>query len=276
MTAVCKGAHEAQMKPHSRCARQHEAAMKTAGPSRQNAGTPLLESPAIDALARTMSNILLVEDDLPLGNSLQRVLTLAGHHVVWLRNGSDARRFLGDMDFALLLLDIGLPDELGLDVLAWFRQLGRQTPVMLLTARDSVGERVQGLDAGADDYLGKPFAMEELLSRVRALLRRQSGQASNVWQLGPLSIDTARRRVLLNAQEVTLSAREYDILLALAAEPGRVLTRAQIEARHQLSDTLDSNATDVHVYKLRKKLGNEWISTVRGVGYVLELAGAGT
>jgi len=223
-----------------------------------------------------MSNILLVEDDLPLGNSLQRVLTLAGHHVVWLRNGSDARRFLGDMDFALLLLDIGLPDELGLDVLAWFRQLGRQTPVMLLTARDSVGERVQGLDAGADDYLGKPFAMEELLSRVRALLRRQSGQASNVWQLGPLSIDTARRRVLLNAQEVALSAREYDILLALAAEPGRVLTRAQIEARHQLSDTLDSNATDVHVYKLRKKLGNEWISTVRGVGYVLELAGAGT
>ncbi|PND36102.1 DNA-binding response regulator [Paucibacter aquatile] len=218
-----------------------------------------------------MANILLVEDDLPLGNSLQRVLTVAGHHVVWLRNGGDARRFLGDMEFSLLLLDIGLPDELGLDVLAWFRQLGRQTPVMLLTARDSVGERVLGLDAGADDYLGKPFAMEELLSRVRALLRRHSGQVSNTWQLGPLSIDTARRRVQLSGQEVALSAREYDILLALAAEPGRVLTRAQIEARHQLSDTLDSNATDVHVYKLRKKLGNEWIGTVRGVGYVLDL-----
>ncbi|MCZ8072729.1 MAG: response regulator, partial [Paucibacter sp.] len=159
-----------------------------------------------------MANILLVEDDLPLGTSLQRVLTVAGHHVVWLRNGGDARRFLGDMEFSLLLLDIGLPDELGLDVLAWFRQLGRQTPVMLLTARDSVGERVQGLDAGADDYLGKPFAMEELLSRVRALLRRHSGQVSNTWQLGPLSIDTARRRVQLSGQEVALSAREYEIL----------------------------------------------------------------
>lgn len=221
-----------------------------------------------------MVNILLVEDDLPLGNSLQRVLSMAGHAVLWLRNGREARRFLGEAEFALLLLDIGLPDESGLELLAWFRQLGRQTPVMLLTARDSVGERVLGLDSGADDYLGKPFAMEELLSRVRALLRRHSGQARNTWQLGPLSLDTARRRVLLSGQEVSLSAREYDILLALASEPGRVLTRAQIEARHQLADTLDSNATDVHVYKLRKKLGNGLIGTVRGVGYVLDLPGA--
>lgn len=221
-----------------------------------------------------MPNILLVEDDIPLGTSLQRVLTMAGYQVVWLRNGSDARRFLIDADYALLLLDIGLPDELGLDLLAWFRKLGRSTPVMMITARDSVGERVLGLDAGADDYLGKPFAMEELLSRVRALLRRNSGQASNVWQLGLLSIDTHRRRVVLGGQEVKLSVREYEILLALAAEPGRVLTRAQIEANHSVADTLDSNATDVHVYKLRKKLGNAWIGTVRGVGYVLDLPAA--
>lgn len=217
-----------------------------------------------------MASILLVEDDLPLGNSLQRVLTVAGHHVVWLRTSADARRFLQEQPFALVLLDIGLPDETGLDLLAWMRAQGQATPVMLLTARDSVGERVLGLDAGADDYLGKPFAIEELLSRVRALLRRHSGQTSSVWQIGPLCIHTARRRVQVHGQDVHLSAREYDILRALAEDPGRVLTRAQIEASSSPADTLDSNATDVHVYKLRRKLGNHLISTVRGVGYVLE------
>lgn len=217
-----------------------------------------------------MSSILLIEDDLPLGHSLQRVLSMAGHRVVWLRSASDARRFLGELPFDLLLLDIGLPDESGLALLAWWRSLGRATPVMLITARDSVEERVEGLDAGADDYLGKPFAMEELLSRVRALLRRHSGQSSNTWQLGELVIDTARRRVLLAEAEVPLSAREYDILLTLAAEPGRVLTREQIERGLGGSELLDSNAIDVHVYKLRKKLGNDWIATVRGVGYVLD------
>ena len=217
-----------------------------------------------------MASILLVEDDLPLGHSLQRVLTMAGHQVLWLRTAADARRFLAENDFALLLLDIGLPDECGLALLAWWRGQGRATPVMMITARDSVDERVEGLDSGADDYLGKPFAMEELLSRVRALLRRHSGQASNSWQLGGLVIDTARRRVLLSGAEVALSAREYGILLTLAAEPGRVLTREQIERGLSSGDTLDSNAIDVHVYKLRKKLGNDWIATVRGVGYALE------
>lgn len=223
-----------------------------------------------------MSSILLIEDDLPLGHSLQRVLSMAGHRVVWLRSAGDARRFLGELPFDLLLLDIGLPDESGLALLAWWRALGRATPVMLITARDSVEERVEGLDAGADDYLGKPFAMEELLSRVRALLRRHSGQASNTWQLGALVIDTARRRVLLAETEVALSAREYDILLTLAAEPGRVLTREQIERGLGGGELLDSNAIDVHVYKLRKKLGNDWIATVRGVGYVLEAPAGAT
>lgn len=218
-----------------------------------------------------MATILLVEDDLPLGNSLQRVLTMAGHQVVWLRSAGDARRFLEETAFGLLLLDIGLPDESGLSLLRWLRGLGRATPVMMITARDSISERVQGLDGGADDYLGKPFAMEELLSRVRALLRRHSGQANNTWQLGGLSIDTARRRVCLEGEVVALSSREYDILLALAAEPGRVMTRTQIERAHSVADVLDSNAIDVHVYKLRKKLGNGWISTVRGVGYALDL-----
>lgn len=217
-----------------------------------------------------MASILLLEDDLPLGQSLQRVLSMAGHQVLWLRTAADARRFLAENEFALLLLDITLPDGTGLELLSWWRAQGRKTPVMMITARDSIEERVEGLDCGADDYLGKPFAMEELLSRVRAQLRRHSGQASNTWQLGGLTIDTARRRVLLEGREIVLSAREYDILLSLAAEPGRVLTREQIERTLSGTELLDSNAIDVHVYKLRKKLGNDWIATVRGVGYVLE------
>ena len=208
-----------------------------------------------------MSSILLVEDDLPLGTSVQRLLTMAGHQVVWLRTDGDARRFLRDQAFSLLLLDVGLPDGSGLALLEWFREQGHTAPVMLITARDSVGERVQGLDAGADDYLGKPFAVEELLSRTNVLLRRHSGQASNAWRVGPLTIHTARRRVELAGAQVHLSAREFDVLKALAEEPGRVLTRAQIEARVRCSDALDSNATDVHVYKLRRKLGNGLIGT---------------
>ncbi len=217
-----------------------------------------------------MAGILLVEDDLQLGNSLQRVLTVAGHHVVWLRTQADAQRFLAEERFDLLVLDIGLPDGDGLQLLSALRQAGNGTPVMLLTARDSVGERVLGLDAGADDYMGKPFAVEELLSRVRVLLRRHSGQATPVWHIGPLTINTARRRVQVNGQEVLLAAKEYDILYLLAENAGRVLTRAQLEARVGRAETLDSNATDVHVYKLRRKLGAALIATVRGVGYVLE------
>lgn len=217
-----------------------------------------------------MSKLLLVEDDLPLGSSLQRVLTVAGHHVVWVRNAADAQRFLAQPDWAALLLDIGLPDRSGLSLLAWLRGLGQDLPVIILTARDSVDDRVQGLDSGADDYLPKPFAMEELLSRLRALLRRSARQPSNVWQLGELSLDTARRRALWAGTEVPLSTREYDILKVMATQPDKVLTRQQIERAIGTVAVNDSNAVDVHMYKLRKKLPELALTTVRGVGYVLE------
>jgi DNA-binding response OmpR family regulator len=216
--------------------------------------------------------ILLVEDDLPLGTSLQRVLNDAGHNVVWLRTAADATRFLSQQSFELVVLDVVLPDDSGLSVLRWLRGRGDATLVLMVTARDSVGDRVEGLDSGADDYLPKPFAIEELLSRIRVLLRRQRQQLSATWSLGGLQIDTARRRVKLHDVEVQLSLREYDLLLALAGNAGRVMTRAQIERLVAASDSNESNTLDVHIYNLRKKLGSQMIGTVRGVGYVLEMA----
>jgi DNA-binding response OmpR family regulator len=214
--------------------------------------------------------ILLVEDDVPLGRSLLQVLTDQGHATMWLREVATARQHLAADSFDLLLLDIVLPDGSGLDLLAELRARGLTLAIMILTARDAVSDRVAGLDGGADDYLAKPFAIDELLSRVRVLQRRTRGQLSAIWAVGDLSIDTARRRVCLRGSEVALSAREYDILAALATEPGKVMTRRDIERGWLLVDAAESNTLDVHVYNLRKKLGPHRIGTVRGVGYVLE------
>lgn len=213
---------------------------------------------------------LLVEDDIPLGTSLQRVLSGVGYNVVWLRNAGDAKKFLADSPFDMVLLDIMLPDESGLDVLSWLRARSDATPVIMLTARDAVSDRVAGLDGGADDYLPKPFAIDELLSRIRALLRRQHNQLTASWQVGSLLIDTARRKVSIEGQDISLTTREYDILLALAADAGKVLTRVQIERSASLIEGAESNAIDVHIYNLRNKIGSHLIGTVRGVGYVLE------
>lgn len=213
---------------------------------------------------------LLVEDDIPLGTSLQRVLTGAGYNAVWLRQACDAKKFLADSPFDLVLLDIMLPDESGLEVLRWLRARGDATPVIMLTARDAISDRVAGLDGGADDYLPKPFAIEELLSRIRVLLRRQSKQLTASWRVGSILIDTARRKVSVGDREISLTMREYDILLALASEAGKVLTRAQIERSASLIEGAESNAIDVHIYNLRNKIGGHLIGTVRGVGYVLE------
>jgi DNA-binding response OmpR family regulator len=214
--------------------------------------------------------ILLVEDDAPLGRSLLQVLRDQGHATVWLRELADARLHLSADSFDLLLLDIMLPDGSGLDLLCELRARRLAVPVMMLTARDAVADRVAGLDGGADDYLAKPFAIDELLSRVRALQRRSRGQLSAIWAVGDLSIDTARRRVFVSQVEVALSAREYDILAALATEPGKVMTRRDLERGSLLVDTAESNTLDVQIYNLRKKLGGQRIGTVRGVGYVLE------
>jgi DNA-binding response OmpR family regulator len=218
-------------------------------------------------------NFLLVEDDSPLGSSLQQLLRGAGYPTIWVRTATDARRFLESEAFDLLLLDIVLPDDSGLEVLHWLRARGLQTPTMMLTARDSISDRVSGLDGGADDYLAKPFAVPELLSRVRALLRRQGNQRSAKWQIGDIEIDTARRKVSLGGDDVPLSQREFDLLCALAAEPGKVITRATLERTSPVSTEPESNALDVHIHNLRRKLGASYIETVRGVGYALGVSG---
>jgi len=214
--------------------------------------------------------LLLVEDDLSLGSSLQHVLSAAGHPTVWLRSGEAARQRLRNEAFSVLLLDIVLPDISGLELLRWLRSEGQLTPVLMLTTRDSVSDRVAGLDGGADDYLPKPFAVEELLSRVRALSRRHQQQLTAVWQVGSVEVDTARRRVMQAGVEVPMPAREFDILMALVGSAGKVMTRPQIEKAAALTPTAESNVLDVHIYNLRKKLGNDFIATVRGVGYVLD------
>ena len=213
---------------------------------------------------------LLVEDDAPLGSSLQEALTKGGYDTTWVQRASDAKRFLQSEEFGLALLDIVLPGESGLELLAWMRRERLPTPVILLTARDAVLDRVQGLDAGGDDYLPKPFAVEELFSRIRAVTRRAGQQRSAEWRVGSLTIDTAARRVARHEHDIPLSQREFDILLVLASEPGKVFTRSQIERATRIRDSGDSNALDVHIHNLRRKLGSACIETVRGVGYLLE------
>jgi DNA-binding response OmpR family regulator len=214
--------------------------------------------------------LLLTEDDQQLGEALQAILIANGYAVTWVRSAEDAQRFIDSEHFDLLLIDIVLPRMSGLDLLRWTRHRATESAIMMLTARDAVFDRVLGLDAGADDYLPKPFATEELLSRLRALLRRRISQKSSIWQVGALTIDTARRSVTIDGIAVNLSQREYELLWRLASNPGQVLTRRQLASGSEAEYGADSNAIDVHIYSLRKKLGNELIGTVRGVGYVLE------
>ena len=218
--------------------------------------------------------LLLLEDDLQLGKALQTALTQSEFQSVWVRRVLDAKAMLETESFAAALLDIGLPDGSGLDVLSWLRasDAPRNTlPVIMLTARDAIDDRVRGLDAGADDYLPKPFAIPELLSRIRALTRRSSGFVEQVWRIGKLSIEPSRQRVLLNDALIELSLREYTLLLELARNAGRFVTRSKLEQVLFSSETaIESNSLEVHVHHLRKKLGAERIKTIRGVGYLLE------
>jgi two-component system, OmpR family, response regulator QseB len=215
--------------------------------------------------------ILLLEDDLQLGKALQTALAQSEFQPIWVRRVIDAKAIIEAETFTAALLDIGLPDGSGLDVLIWMRKAGNNLPVIMLTARDSIDDRVQGLDAGADDYLPKPFAIPELLSRIRALSRRSAGFAEQIWRIGTLSIEPARQRVMLDNALVELPSREYNLLLALARNAGRFVTRSQLEQIIFNTDAnIESNALEVHVHHLRKKLGAEWIRTIRGVGYLLE------
>ena len=214
--------------------------------------------------------LLLVEDDPMIGASVQRGLKQEGYSVDWVRDGAAAEGALADGVHELILLDLGLPRKSGLELLAALRRKGVATPVLVITARDSVADRVKGLDAGADDYLVKPFDLDELSARVRALLRRQGGRASPVLDVGPLSLDPAAHTVTLDGAPVALSKREFSLLHALMKQPGVPLSRAQIEeSLYGWGEEIESNAVEVHIHSLRRKIGTERIRNVRGVGYMV-------
>ena len=214
--------------------------------------------------------LLLAEDDPMIGDGVRRGLAQDGFAVDWVRDGRAAELALAENVHDLVLLDLGLPRKEGLDVLAAMRRRGDARPVLVLTARDAVADRVAGLDAGADDYLVKPFELSELAARIRALVRLQSGRATTRVELGPLSVDPATREVRLADAGIALSAREYALLEALIARPGAILSRAQLEEKlYGWKDAVDSNAVEVHLSSLRRKLGSGWIRNVRGLGWMI-------
>ena len=214
--------------------------------------------------------ILLVEDDGTLRAQLRAALVDAAYVVDEADNGRDAH-FLGDTEaFDAVVLDLGLPQLDGLSVLRRWRDAGRSMPVLILTARDAWNEKVGGIDAGADDYLSKPFHMEELLARLRALIRRASGQASPVLRCGPVTLDTRSGRVTVDGQPVALTGHEYKVLDYLMHRPGTVVSRTELTEHIYAQDhDRDSNTIEVFVGRLRKKLSTDLIETVRGLGYRL-------
>lgn len=214
--------------------------------------------------------ILLAEDDTLLGDGLRAGLRSLGFQVDWVRTGDAAQRELRSGHYTACVLDLGLPMLGGLDVLASVRRGGCTVPVLVLTARDAVPDRISGLDAGADDYVVKPVDLHELAARLRALVRRAHGQVDESLQSGAIRLVPASRQVRLADAEVVLSAREFDVLHALMLAAGRVLSREQIEQRlYAWGQEVESNTVEVYVHHLRRKLGANAIQTVRGVGYMV-------
>lgn len=220
--------------------------------------------------------VLLVEDDGLLGEGLRAGLAQAGYAVDWVREGADALQAVETTPYAAVVLDLGLPDLGGLTVLRRLRARGSKVPVLILTARDAVDDRVAGLDAGADDYVVKPADLGELAARLRALIRRASGEAEPVLRRGRLELHPAERRVVFRGREVELSAREFTLLHELMLNAGRVLSREQLEERlYPWGHEIESNAVEVHVHHLRRKLAPGIIRTIRGVGYLMPRAADG-
>jgi two-component system OmpR family response regulator/two-component system response regulator QseB len=227
--------------------------------------------------------LLLVEDDRMIGESLRAALRLEGHAVDWVRDVAAAQATLASERFDLVLLDLGLPPGRGgaaadgLGVLRTLRARQDDTPVIVLTARDGPGDRVQGLDSGADDYLVKPFELDELGARMRAVLRRRGGRAQPLLQHRRVTLDPATRQVTRDGVPVLLSAREFAVLEALMARPGALLSRAQLEDRlYGWGEEIESNAVSVYIHQLRRKLGADFIGNMRGVGYFVGGAADGS
>jgi two-component system OmpR family response regulator/two-component system response regulator QseB len=215
--------------------------------------------------------ILLAEDDAMLGDGLRAGLRQAGFQVDWVRDGVAAERELSSGVYAAAVLDLGLPLKDGLEVLKTLRARKIDTPILVLTARDAVPDRVMGLDTGADDYVVKPVDLIELAARLRSLVRRSLGQLQERLCCGAVALDSAARRVSNGNEVVALSTREYDLLHALMRNAGRVLSREQLEQQmYSWGHEVESNTIEVHIHHLRRKLGPDLIHTVRGVGYTVQ------
>lgn len=217
--------------------------------------------------------ILLAEDDLMLGDGLREGLRQLGFQVDWVRDGLAAERELSSREFDVAVLDLALPRKDGFEVLQGLRSRRLTTPVLVLTARDAVTDRIRGLDLGADDYVVKPVDLHELGARLRALVRRAHGQVQDVLRAGPVVLDPSARQVTLRGEPVLLSTREFDLLQALMLSAGRVLSREQLEQKlYSSGNEVESNAIEVHIHHLRRKLSQDLIQTVRGVGYAVSQA----
>ncbi|KDM93187.1 response regulator [Photobacterium galatheae] len=215
--------------------------------------------------------ILLIEDDVMLGESMVASLSRRGYTVDWLQRGQGVELALKTEDFLAVILDLTLPDIDGLQVLRHIRRAGHQVPVMILTARDGIDDRVKGLDGGADDYLVKPFALEELLARLRVMIRRLSGSTETEIQLGELTLSLDNNAVSFQGKPVKLTRNEFKILSTLVAQAGRVMSKDRLQqALHGWDDSASDNAIEVHIHNLRKKLGSSLIKNIRGVGYIIE------
>jgi DNA-binding response OmpR family regulator len=218
--------------------------------------------------------ILVVEDDPLLGDGLQAGLRQRGFDVDWLKDGVAAELAIRGEPYKAVVLDLGLPRLGGLDLLRRERAKGSSIPILVLTARDAIGDRVKGFDTGADDYVVKPVDLDELAARLRALIRRSQGEAAPVLTIGALRLDPAARIVTFQGEPVELQAKEFNLLHEFMANAGRVLTRGEIENRlYAYGDEIESNAVEVHVHHLRRKLAPALIRTVRGVGYVMPRTG---
>lgn len=215
--------------------------------------------------------VLLVEDDTLLGDGVRAGLKQAGFAVDWTQDGQSAKLALETEEYALVVLDLGLPKLTGMDLLKWLRTQASTLPVLILTARDTVADRVAGLNAGADDYLVKPFDLDELIARLNALLRRSSGQVTLTLQHGDIELTPSTHQVRKKGQLVELSAREFTLLHELFLHLGHVRSREQLEQHlYGWGEEVESNSVEVHIHHLRKKLGSGLIRTLRAVGYVID------
>jgi two-component system OmpR family response regulator/two-component system response regulator QseB len=214
--------------------------------------------------------VLIVEDDPLLGDALVGGLTQRGFEPDWVQDGREAQTVMRLEPFAAIVLDLGLPGLTGLELLRIERARGNKVPVLILTARDAVQDRIKGLDSGADDYVVKPMDLDELAARLRALVRRSKGEPAPLLRVGAVALDPAARTITRDGQAIELQPREFTLLQELMLNAGRVLSREQLEERmYRWGEEVESNAVEVHVHHLRRKVGADIVKTIRGVGYVM-------